>query len=426
MFIDTARVSVKAGDGGDGRINFRHEKFVDRGGPDGGDGGDGGDIVAVASLNQNTLAKYRYKKEIEAESGKPGDKQKKHGKSGKDFKLLLPVGTSIYNSEGGLLVDLTEEGQTEIVAKGGKGGFGNAHFVSSRRQAPRLAEKGEMGDASELTLELKLIADVGLVGLPNAGKSTFLARVSNARPEIADYAFTTLTPNLGVVDLSNDQSLLIADVPGIIEKASEGKGLGIEFLRHIERTNVLLHLIDIYNEDIAGSYKTIQKELAGYKIDLSKKPQIVALTKVEGMPDDLLQDRVKELKAVLPKSAKVHTISAASGLNIESLLFDLKIVVDKQRVKRQKKIEKETQIPVLSLPENKSGWKVEKKGSKFVVTGQKVERFASRTDFSSQQGMARLRDILSKLGVMHQLRRMDVEVNQTVVIGDPKIGEFEY
>ncbi|MCA9344788.1 50S ribosome-binding GTPase, partial [Candidatus Saccharibacteria bacterium] len=193
MFIDTATVSIKAGDGGDGYISFRHEKFVDRGGPDGGDGGNGGSIVVVTSLNQNTLAKYRYKKELVAESGKPGYKQKMHGKSGKNLEILLPVGTAVYDAENNLLIDLTTDGQKHVLAEGGKGGFGNAHFVSSRRQAPRLAEKGEKGEAMELRLELKLIADVGIVGLPNAGKSTFLSRVSNARPEIANYAFTTLT-----------------------------------------------------------------------------------------------------------------------------------------------------------------------------------------------------------------------------------------
>lgn len=426
MFIDTATVSVKAGNGGDGCISFRHEKFVDRGGPDGGDGGDGGDIVVVASLNQNTLAKYRYKKELEAESGQPGFKQKMHGKSGKALELLLPVGTAIYDNDHNLLVDLTSDGQRHVIAEGGKGGFGNAHFVSSTRQAPKLAEKGEKGEGLELHLELKLIADVGIVGLPNAGKSTFLSRVSNARPEIANYAFTTLTPNLGVADLSKSQSLLLADVPGIIENASKGKGLGTEFLRHIERTNVLLHLIDVYQEDITGAYQTIQKELKEYKIDLTSKPMIVALNKCDGLPEDMQKDRLKELKRVLPKGTKVFCISANSGLNVKDLLFELHQLVEKQAKKVSTEQAKASELPVLSLPENKSGWKVIKKGKNMVVTGAKIERFAQRTDFDNDQGVARLRDIMSKMGIMHQLRRMDVEVDQKIVIGDPAIGNFRY
>lgn len=426
MFIDTATVLIQAGDGGDGYISFRHEKFVDRGGPDGGDGGNGGSIVVIASLNQNTLAKYRYKKELVAESGKPGYKQKMHGKSGKNLDILLPVGTAIYDANNKLIVDLTTDGQKQVIAEGGKGGFGNAHFVSSRRQAPRLAEKGEKGEAMELRLEMKLIADVGIVGLPNAGKSTFLSRVSNARPEIANYAFTTLTPNLGVADIASDSSLLLADVPGIIQNASKGKGLGIEFLRHIERTSVLLHLIDIYQDDIVGAYKTIQKELKGYKIDLSKKPMIIALNKIDGLPEDMLQDRVSELNKILPKKTKVYTISASSGKNVSELLFELKKTVDKQQTKQKIKEDTSRELPVLSLPDNKSGWEITKSGKKLVVTGKKIERFANRTDFSNDQGVARLRDIMNKMGIMHQLRRMDVEVDQVVVIGKPKIGEFNY
>ncbi len=426
MFIDTADISVKAGGGGDGYISFRHEKFVDRGGPDGGDGGDGGDVVVVASLNQNTLAKFRYKKELTAQSGKPGFKQKKHGKSGKDLEIILPVGTSVISKDGDIIADLVEDGQKQVIAQGGKGGFGNAHFVSSRRQAPRLADKGEPGEELELRLELKLIADVGIVGLPNAGKSTFLSSVSNAQPEIANYAFTTLTPNLGVVDIAKDKSLLLADVPGIIENASKGKGLGIEFLRHIERTSVLLHLIDIYQEDIKEAYKTITKELAGYKIDLTKKPQVVALSKAEGMPEDMVKDRQAELAKVLPKGTKVFVVSAVSGLNVRELLFALREAVDKQQQIQQVEAEESDQLPVLSLPENKSGWQVNRKGKKLVVTGQKIERFARRTDFSNDQAVARLRDIMKKMGIIHQLQRMDIEVDQQIVIGDPKIGQFDY
>jgi GTPase len=247
-FIDKVLVSVAAGNGGNGVVSFRHEKFIDKGGPDGGDGGKGGDVVFVASRNQNTLAAFRYQKEIKADHGNAGSKRKKHGRSAKDLLVALPVGTVASTADGTVVADLVEDGQRVIVAHGGRGGFGNAHFISSRRQAPKFAEKGDVGDAMDLTLELKMIADVGLVGLPNAGKSTLLSKISNARPEIANYPFTTLTPNLGVVDIDAGNSVLVADIPGLIEGAADGKGLGHDFLRHVERTAVILHLIDAYTD----------------------------------------------------------------------------------------------------------------------------------------------------------------------------------
>src|SRR3990167_7782581 len=231
MFVDKTSVTVQAGDGGNGAVSFRHEKFVDKGGPDGGDGGKGGDIIFEASRNQDTLSAFRYQRLLKAEFGQPGSKRRKHGRSAKDLLVQVPIGTSVYKDEE-LIADLTKDEEQVVIARGGKGGFGNAHFVSSTRQAPRVAEKGEKGEKLELTLELKMIADVGLVGLPNAGKSTLLASISHAHPAIADYPFTTLSPNLGVVDIDKKTSILIADIPGLIEGASEGKGLGDEFLRH--------------------------------------------------------------------------------------------------------------------------------------------------------------------------------------------------
>jgi GTP-binding protein len=268
-FIDHVTVQVHAGDGGNGRTSFRHEKYVDKGGPDGGDGGNGGDVIFAASRNQNSLVEFRYHKELTAEAGGAGDKVRRHGKNGKDLRVEVPVGTLVTTADGHTLADLTEDGQQAVVAQGGRGGFGNAHFLSSVRQAPTFAEKGEAGGQLELTLELKLIADVGLVGLPNAGKSTLLSVISNARPEIADYPFTTLTPNLGVVDIGRESSLLFADIPGLIEGAAQGKGLGDEFLRHVERTAVLLHLIDVSSDDIVADYKTIQNELETYRSNLA-------------------------------------------------------------------------------------------------------------------------------------------------------------
>ncbi len=425
MFVDKATVKVSAGDGGDGYLSFRHEKFIDRGGPDGGDGGDGGDIIMQASRNQNTLATFRYHKELKAESGNAGYKQKKHGKSGDDLTIQVPVGTVVLNDNNEVIADLTDDQQKVVIAKGGKGGFGNAHFTSSTRQAPRIAEKGEKGDQLELSLELKVIADVGIVGLPNAGKSTLLASASNARPEIADYAFTTLTPNLGVVDLDDQNSLLLADVPGLIEGASQGKGLGDEFLRHVERTSVLVHMIDAYQDDPVKAYETIQKELKEYLVDLTKKPQVVVINKIDGLDESIISDIQKSLSKVLPRGTKQFAISASSGKNVKEMLYEVKKLVDKQKVKIQKITEKEAKLPVIGLPENLNSWKVEKKNDKFVVTGRKIERFAQRTDFGSNASKDRIRDIMKKMGIMHELRRMDIEAGQTIVIGD-NIGKIDY
>ncbi len=426
MFVDKATVKVGAGDGGDGVVSFRHEKFVDRGGPDGGDGGNGGNVILEASRNQNTLVSFRYHKELSAEPGKPGFKQKMHGRSGKDLRILMPVGTVVMDAEGKLLADLATDGQQVIICEGGKGGFGNAHFISSRRQAPRIAEKGEKGQVRDLQLELKVIADVGIVGLPNAGKSTLLAAASNARPEIANYAFTTLVPNLGVVDLDSKTSLLLADVPGLIEGASLGKGLGDEFLRHVERTSVLIHMIDAYQDDVVATYQTIQKELKEYLVDLTKKPQVVVLNKIDGLDDDQVAEMQAELKKVLPRGTKQFAISAVSGLNVKPMLFEVKKLVDAQKVKQQIKEEKEATLPVLRLPDSMQSWKVEKVGKDLVVTGRKIERFAERTDFGNNHATERLRDIMRKMGIMHELRRQGASSERKIIIGKPIIGSIEY
>lgn len=416
MFVDKVHVFVKAGDGGDGAVSFRHEKFVDKGGPDGGDGGDGGDVVLVASRNQNTLTAFRYQKELKAEPGKPGFKQRKHGKSGSDLLVAVPVGTVVIVDDEAV-ADLNEDGKCVVVAKGGKGGFGNAHFVSSVRQTPRVAEKGEEGQAFEATLELKMIADVGLIGLPNAGKSTLLAAISNARPEIANYPFTTLRPNLGVVDIDTKTSLLFADIPGLIEGASEGKGLGDEFLRHVERTSVLIHLIDIYNEDIAQAYTTIQAELAAYKINLTDRPQLVALTKIEGLDEEIVQDKLSELRSVVPADRHIMAISSQSKAGMKELLYAVKKLVAEERTRQAEAIEEIGAIPVLKLEQAEKHWTVTKQDTEFVVTGHKIEKFVGRTDFGNIHGTQRLRDIMSKMGIMHELRRQGIEPGQKIRIG---------
>ncbi len=423
MFVDKADVIIEAGDGGDGLVSFRHEKFIAKGGPDGGDGGKGGDVVFLASRNQNTLASFRYQKLLKAESGKPGGKRKKHGKSGETLVVKVPIGTVVSDESGMVLADLVNDGQQEVIAKGGKGGFGNAHFTSSTRQAPRVAEKGEKGEQVTATLELKMIADVGLVGLPNAGKSTLLASLSNARPEIANYPFTTLRPNLGVVDIDETSSLLFADIPGLIEGASQGKGLGDEFLRHVERTNVLVHLIDIYDEDIKQSYATIQQELKDYKVDLTDRPQVVVLNKIDGLDEDIVQDKLKELKKVVPRGAKVFAVSAQSKQNVRELLYALQELVEKERVQRNEAADRQ-ELPVITLDSEDDAWMVVKEKDHFLVTGKKIERFAARTDFSNPHGVQRLRDIMRKMGIMHELERKGAIAGDRIVVGN--FGEVEF
>ncbi len=423
MFIDSVKVLVCAGNGGNGHVSFRHEKFVDRGGPDGGDGGNGGNVIFKASRNQNTLASFRYQKSIVAEDGQAGSMRKKHGRNGKDSIVEVPVGTTVVNAEGEALFDLIEDNQEVTVSKGGRGGFGNAHFVSSVRQAPRVAEKGEVIDELELRLELKLIADVGLIGLPNAGKSTFLSVVSNARPAIADYPFTTLTPNLGVADIDSSDSILIADIPGIIEGASSGKGLGIAFLKHVERTSVLLHLIDAYDQDIAASYKVIDKELKRYSKELASRPRIVALTKTEG-----LDDKTKaELVAIAKKVAKtdVYTISSAAQIGTKELLFTLYQLVAKDRANKEAFEESiKTEIPhiTLSTKEQDESWTIEIVNRVYVVRGAKIESFARRTNFDSSFGIERLRHIMKKMGIMHELSRKGIKDGDTIDV----VGTFPY
>ena len=421
-FIDKATVQISAGDGGNGAVSFRHEKFVDRGGPDGGDGGHGGSVIFEASLRENTLATFRYQKELTAKPGQAGAKSKRHGRNGEDLIVAVPVGTVITTEDGEVLADLQTEGERAIIAKGGRGGFGNAHFISSTRQAPKFAEKGEPGEELTAILELKMIADIGLVGLPNAGKSTLLSKISNARPEIADYPFTTIKPNLGVVDIDGNTSVLFADIPGLIAGASLGKGLGHEFLRHVERTKVLVHLIDAYNDDVAAAYQTIQDELKSYKVDLTDRPQLIALNKAEGLDKDIIVDLQKQLKKVVPKSAKLFAISAQSGAGLRELLFAVKDAL----AARQEEITEEAAdaVPVLKMKNEDLAWQVAKDGKTFVVTGPRIEKFALRTDFDNEQGVRRLRDIMKKMGIMHELRRQNIEAGQRIKIS--KYGEFEY
>jgi len=428
MFVDTAKVFIQAGKGGDGAVSFRHEIYVDKGGPDGGVGGKGGDVIFVASEDVNTLLDFRFKPELKAGHGQNGAKRDRSGRSGENLYVKVPMGT-IVKRDGEVVADLTRNGEEAIVAKGGDGGKGNAHFKSSVRQTPRIAEKGEYGETFDGELELKLLADVGLVGFPNAGKSTFLSVVTNARPEIADYAFTTLTPNLGVADI-DDGSLLIADIPGLIEGASEGKGLGDDFLRHVERTAVLLHLIDAYSDDVAKSYEIIRNELSSYNVELENRPEVVALTKIDGLDDDIIQMQIDNIQKVAGKDVEILAISSTAHKGLKELLRRLrKEVVKSRELDAQMEDEEDEEFERISLTEKQieDSWKVEKEQAGedvvFVITGEKIERFARRTDFENYEGVNRLRDILKKLGISHELRRQGVEGTSLIKIGD---SEFTF
>ncbi|RYF29094.1 MAG: GTPase ObgE [Chloroflexi bacterium] len=426
MFVDTAKVFVRAGKGGNGAVSFRREIYIDKGGPDGGDGGRGGDIVFRASENVNTLIDFRFKPELKAEHGENGSKQNKRGKSGDPFIVKVPMGT-LVKRDGVVIADLIEDGQEQIIAKGGDGGFGNAHFKSSVRQTPRIAEKGEMGDTFDAQLELKLLADVGLVGFPNAGKSTFLSVVSNARPEIADYAFTTLTPNLGVADVDSD-SLLIADIPGLIEGASDGKGLGDAFLRHVERTAVLLHLIDVYSNDIAKDYATIRNELKQYSEELSTRPEVIALTKSEGLDDDIIQMQVDTLKVVAPK-ATIYVISSAAHKGLVEVLRALSAKVKEVRAVAAEMTAVDESSIVISLDDKQiaDAWTVEfdEEAKEYIVRGDKIEKFARRTNFEGFENVNRLRDIMKKMGINHELNRKGATGESVIHIGDDTFTYLE-
>lgn len=317
MFVDYAEIEVKAGNGGDGHVSFRREKYVPKGGPDGGDGGKGGDILAVADENMNTLLDFKHKRMFKAESGERGGKKNKYGKDGEDVIIKLSPGTIVKDFDTDeVLADLKPDSQPVVLARGGKGGKGNTHFKSSTNQTPRKATPGQPGEYRKLELELKLIADVGLVGYPNAGKSTLLSRISDARPKIADYPFTTLVPNLGIVRTTDYRSFVVADIPGVIEGAHSGKGLGLEFLRHIQRTGVLVYLIECTDTDPEISHNMLRAELALFDPELLKKPSLVAINKIDLMDEESRND----LKSLPDDWLK---ISAVSGENVDGLLHKI-------------------------------------------------------------------------------------------------------
>ncbi len=418
MFYDEAKIHVRSGDGGDGMISFRREKFVRQGGPDGGDGGRGGDVIFIASTHLNSLATFQRNKHYRAGNGVHGTVQKMTGANGEGLRLEAPVGTIIRNAEtGDMLADLTQPGQEVVILAGGRGGRGNIHYATSRRQAPRIAERGEPGEEMWLALEMKLIADVGIVGVPNAGKSTLLSVVSAARPKIADYPFTTLQPNLGVVTIDEYKTLVLADIPGLIEGASEGVGLGHDFLRHIERTRVLIHLLDGSSADALAQWNMINEELALYNPELAAKPQLVVLNKID-LPD--AKERGPMIRAAVEKAGyPFMTISAVTGEGVKAMLYEIKRMVDATPASRPSAA---AEPIIIRPPADDKAFTIKRESNNtWRVRGKEIERIAAMTYFEFGDSLMRFQTVLEKTGITAALTEAGVKVGDTVFIGDQEL-----
>lgn len=434
MFCDETKIKVVAGKGGDGSASFRREKFVPKGGPDGGDGGRGGSVMIKSDENINTLFDINCRKFYKASSGENGKGKNMSGKMGEDLILKVPVGTVIWNADkSAIIADLNKNNQEFILAKGGKGGLGNQHFATSTNQAPTFAENGEPGQEKEVVLELKLVADVGLIGMPSVGKSTLISHVSNARPKIAEYEFTTLIPNLGVVDMqryggSNTNSFVIADMPGLIEGASIGKGLGLKFLKHIARTSVIIHIVDPLRENPVETFTKIQNELKAFDKSLIKKPLIVAINKIDAVSEKDIEKLEIALKPKLPKkSTKIFKISAVTGTGLKDLLFAALKIVQKTR---QASIKKARQAPteeliVLHPHEKLIKFQLKKEKGKIIITGERIEQLVKMTDVGNLEGLQRLYRFMNKMGIMKALKREKVKKSDIIEIAGKQIKRFE-
>lgn len=416
QFIDEAAITVAAGNGGDGLVAWRREKYIPKGGPAGGDGGHGGSVYLEATSELSTLVEFRFQRQFAADSGKPGGTSNKSGRSGEDLVIPVPVGTIVYrkpeDGDEAFLADLRSAGERIVVAKGGRGGLGNQHFATSTRQAPRFAEKGEPGERFSLRLELRLLADCGIVGLPNAGKSTLLSVVSAARPKIADYPFTTLEPQLGVVRVSDEESFVMVDVPGLIEGAHLGAGLGDQFLRHVERTRVLVHLLDGAKplEEMLHDKQIIEDELAAWNPQLPQKPALLAVSKLD-LPD--AQERLAELREQFPQ---IRGISSATGEGVKDLIYAAWTAIQ------------HAPVPEIVTPEPakihlrpNEPFTISKQDETFIISGERVERLAAMTNFDSDEGLARFEQILAKMGVDKKLRELGAVEGDTV-----RIGPYEF
>jgi GTPase len=412
MFIDEAEIYIKSGKGGDGAVHFHREKFVARGGPDGGDGGKGGDVIFKVSPHLNTLAQFRHKSRYIAGDGGRGGPNNMSGKSAESLTVQVPPGTIIYDSStGSLIADLVHGGHAITLCKGGRGGKGNQHFATSRNQAPRTAEKGEPGEILSVKLELKLIADVGIIGIPNAGKSSLLASVSNAKPKIGDYPFTTLEPNLGVVELDKDTTLVLADIPGLIEGAHQGAGLGDAFLRHIQRTRVLIHLLDGLSVDPIADFSQINSEMALFDPNLSQKPQLVVLNKID-LPE--VQERWKNVFKDLKKRGYIPmAVSALTRQELTPMLWKVAELVQKTP-----ELVVTEEIPVYRPEINENSFEVQKISEGYRVSGAAIERAAEMTYWEYDGSVRRFQRLMERLGVDEALRNAGIQEGETVFIRD--------
>ena len=412
MFIDEVDVFIRSGKGGDGFVHFHREKYVARGGPDGGDGGRGGDVILEARSNLNTLSAFRIKKKYLAKDGGKGGINNMTGRSAETLLIPVPTGTIVFDkSTGEILGDLVEPGQQLLVGKGGRGGRGNARFVSSRNQAPRIAERGEPGQERALRLELKLIADVGIVGMPNAGKSSLLAALTNAQPKIANYPFTTLEPNLGVADLDIETSIVLADIPGMIEGAHRGVGLGDSFLRHIHRTKVLIHVLDGLSSDPLGDFSQINSEMALYDEKLAHKPQIVVFNKMD-MPE-AAEKWEKTKPQIEEQGYKTLAISALTRQGLEPLLWMVHEIL-----KEVPEVEVEKEMPVYRSKEDARHFTIERISAGWRVRGEAIERAAAMTYWEFEGSVRRFQRLMGTLGVEDALRKAGAEDGDTVFIGE--------
>ncbi len=418
MFADRARIFIKSGKGGDGHVSFRREKYVANGGPDGGDGGRGGDIIFEVDEGLNTLVDFRHVRKYIAQSGEEGGKRRCHGADGEDLVIKVPEGTVVYDDESGkVITDMSGDNRREVILKGGKGGLGNMHFATATMQVPKYAQPGQAAQELWVRLELKVIADVGLVGFPNVGKSTFLSRVTNAKPKIANYHFTTLNPNLGVVDL-NGGGFVIADIPGLIEGASEGVGLGHEFLRHIERTKVIIHIVDAASVEGRDPVEDIQKinaELEAYDPSILERPTVIAANKLDALyVDEDMEDPVERLRREFePQGIQVFPISAVSGQGVKELLYHvkemLKNVDDKPVI-----FEKEFDINELRIDENLPYTVARDDDGGFRVEGPRIEKMLGYTNLDSEKGFEFFQNFLKDTGILEQLEEGGIEEGDTV------------
>ena len=417
MFVDYVKIIIKSGDGGNGAATFRREKYVAAGGPDGGDGGKGGDVYFEVDPDSNTLIDFRYMKKFKAENGQNGSGSHRFGKSGSDCIVKVPIGTIVKDAESGkVIVDMSKPGQKELILKGGRGGKGNSHFATSTRQAPRFAIDGEKGKEKEIILELKLLADVGLVGYPNVGKSTILSKVTKATPKIADYHFTTIDPNLGVVKTEYGDSFVIADIPGIIEGASDGVGLGLRFLRHVERTRLLLHVIDVAStegRDPVEDFNKINEELKKYSEKLANRKQIIVANKIDSMQDE---ENYKKLEKLAKEhSMEIFKISAVTGDGLDTLFNHVSKVL--KTLPKEDIVETEDRV-VYTLEDDEDEFDVEIIDGEYVVTGPAVERLMGRVNIGDNESYHYMERMLKKLGIEQTLKDKGVKEGDTVKLLD--------